>query len=74
MIGNKPFDCHSCQNGRVVSVTTIGRDYPYSPDVRLPVPDDFPIMTCENCGETYLSADEARSLALIQTENYLKNK
>lgn len=55
------FNCHQCE-GPVQMVTGEGRTREYRPGIKLAVPDDFGIPTCQGCGETYLTTAEAQAL------------
>jgi hypothetical protein len=56
-----PTYCENC-GGFVQSTTGSGRTHEYHRGLRLPVPETFPIPTCKNCGEIYLSEAGYRKL------------
>lgn len=59
--GLKMFDCGEC-GSRVRTVTGVGRTYEYRPGIKLPIPEAFPTNVCDECGELYLTAEEAEQL------------
>lgn len=67
----KKFSCVEC-GGAVRSRTGRGRTREYRTGLPLPVPDDFPILTCSSCGETYLSEDDDKRLDAAQKPAYLQ--
>lgn len=58
---SKQAICAQC-GGPVQSKTGLGRTHEYRPGIALPVPGDFPMLTCAECGETYLNDSEAEHL------------
>jgi transcriptional regulator with XRE-family HTH domain len=58
---SKLFDCDQC-GGAVEVMSGANRTHEYLSGVTLPVPADFAIPTCRECGETYLTTDEAEAL------------
>lgn len=59
----KSFLCVECFAGKVNLIC--GHNIIEYSDVKLSVPDDFEIPTCENCGERYFSVElEARLMDL----------
>ena len=59
------FLCAEC-GGDVFSTTGPGRTAAYRRGVDLPVPEDFAVPKCAECGETYLTASESERLATLQ--------
>jgi transcriptional regulator with XRE-family HTH domain len=55
------FDCDLC-GGPVELVAVPGRTREFRTGVVLEVPATFPIATCRDCGETYLTTEEAERL------------
>lgn len=64
------MECDNC-GGRIEMVRTKGRVHEYRPGHRLPVPEEFPIATCERCQESYLSVAEAELLHGLQKPLFL---
>ena len=63
------FKCYAndCRcTGTVRSVIGPGRLREYMPGVHLPIPDDFPVMTCDTCGETYSRLEDSEKLDELQ--------
>lgn len=56
----KPFRCVECGIGEVQPVATGGRTTLYK-GIEVPVPADLAIRTCNNCGEEYIHASEAKA-------------
>jgi YgiT-type zinc finger domain-containing protein len=63
--------CEIC-GGAVEPTTGGGRTFEYRRGLALAVPDDFSILTCAACGETYLSLEEHRALAEAQKPAFLE--
>jgi len=63
-MNNKSFDCHIC-SGRVDFITKSDREILWYPNIKVKIPNDFPIATCDKCGEMYLSLDECEQLSKI---------
>lgn len=61
MTASKICDCGVC-GGAVLSVVGPGRTFEYRPGIHLDVPEDFPLVTCQTCKETYLTSAEAEAL------------
>lgn len=56
------FDCYEC--GKAVRMTPGGPgEYEYRPGIRLAIPPDVELPTCEGCGEMYLDDDEVERRA-----------
>lgn len=56
------FDCYEC--GETVRMTAGGPgEYEYRPGIRLVIPTDVALPTCEGCGEMYLDDDEVGRLS-----------
>ncbi len=58
-----PFQC-DC-GGHVALATGPGRTRVYERGVVLPIPDDFPLPTCADCGETFMSIHASESIDAI---------
>lgn len=58
------FDCDRC-GGRVELVAVPGRRREFRTGMMLDVPESFPIATCRQCGETYLTTEEAERLEAV---------
>lgn len=66
------FCCSEC-GGKVRITTGPGRTREYKRGIPpLPLPDDFPLPTCERCGETYVLAETEEELSRILEESYQK--
>lgn len=63
------FDCDLC-GGAVESRTGPGRVREFRSGVMLDIPADFPVLTCSECGEMYLSAEESADLERAQERAY----
>ncbi len=59
--GFLPFTCGEC-GGTVALVTGIGRTF----DGGYPLPNDYPMPTCEGCGEEYVSPNMEPDLATLR--------
>lgn len=64
-----PFDCAAC-GGRVKLSAKAGRVREYRRGLALPVPREFRIPTCTECGEEYLSVEQAEELERLQAPAY----
>lgn len=69
MSGGVMFRCAEC-GANVREATGPGRRSEYRRGIELPVPDDFAIPTCEECGEEYFTATLAKRLAKRQAPAY----
>lgn len=65
----KQLVCTQC-GGPVRARTGLGRTHEYRPGIKLPIPSDVPIVTCDECGETYLNDSEAERLEQRLQESY----
>lgn len=63
------FHCGVC-NGWVIQKTGAGRLMEYRRGLSLPVPDEYPIATCEGCGEEYFTVEEGEALRKLQAPLY----
>jgi hypothetical protein len=62
MTEHKLFTCPEC-GGDVEVATGPGRTMQYQRSVpEFPIPDDFELPTCKECGETFVPADKEREL------------
>jgi len=67
----KPFRCVEC--GAMVELKAEpGRTSEYRDGITLPIPDDFAIPTCTNCGERYFDVERGAALEILQSK-LLKN-
>lgn len=62
MTNRRLFRCGAC-GGDVLTKLGPGRTYELRRGLSLPVPEDFGIPTCTECGEEYLTVELADSLA-----------
>ncbi len=58
---NGLFDCDYCE-GNVVKTTGPGRSYDFRTGIVLEIPEDFATATCQSCGKSYLTSEEATRL------------
>lgn len=54
--------CHNCHKGTVRPLAGPGRTTRYKSLPNLPVPDDLEIMTCDQCGEEWMTPDDAKRI------------
>lgn len=66
------FHCGMCKDGNVKPTKGTGRHLRYCAFTFIPVPDDFEILTCDSCGETYTSLKTEEDLHKFQTPIYFK--
>jgi len=71
MMKFEPFTCSEC-GSQVVPKTGTGRMREYSPGFPVPIPDNFPLPTCEGCGEVYFSPEVTDKLFPILKKETLK--
>lgn len=57
-----PLECPECGAGKVVSTARQGRTARYRSLRELPVPDDFEIPTCEQCGSEWIDGATAEAM------------
>lgn len=62
--------CEVC-GSKVTLVTGPRRVRRYRRDLELPIPEDFAIPTCSECGERYLSDEEAAHLQEFQKPAFM---
>lgn len=61
MSRDKLIKCLECGVGRVVPVAKPGRFTSYKALVRVPVPDELAIPTCNGCGARWFDEEHART-------------
>jgi hypothetical protein len=59
------FNCDNCSNGNVTFGKRKGIEREVRKDVFVEIPDDFEFAMCEECGEIYLTTEEALQLDSI---------
>jgi transcriptional regulator with XRE-family HTH domain len=67
----QPFHCGEC--GTTVQLATgSGRTREYVRGYNVPIPDDFEIPTCPNCGEIYVVPEVAEELSAVLRREFLR--
>ena len=73
---NWPLECPECGTGKIVPLARSGRTARYSSVKDLPVPADFKIPTCEQCGSEWVDGATAKAMDEVLKHAYrehLKN-
>lgn len=65
-----PLECPECGTGKIVPTARPGRTARYRFLSDLPIPDDFEIPTCEQCGSEWIDGATAEALDAVQEEIY----
>lgn len=65
------FECDLCA-GELRVCCGAGRHREFRAGIELEIPKDFPVLTCMECGELYLSAQESAELEKAQEPAYAR--
>ena len=71
MTSDTIFDCGEC-GGPVAMLGGLGRKYGYKIGIELPIPQDWLIATCRECGETYFTSAEIEALEATLELEFVK--
>ena len=64
--------CHICET-ELVLVSKPERKFLFRPGIELNIPTNFPIATCNSCGEEYYSNDELKAIEELLEPEYFNN-
>ena len=67
---NWPLICPECGSGKITPQAQAGRTSRYRTLSGLPVPDDFEIPTCDQCGSEWIDAATAKAMDVVLEKRY----
>jgi hypothetical protein len=69
MTSNNSFECDNCCGGFISFVTGPDRQKEIRQNKFITIPENFPVATCDKCGEMYFSTMEVAELEALSAES-----